>query len=114
MELRRPPAVLVSLAYLALFGSVVAFGAYFLLLKSVGAGPASFVGVSTPVLAMLLSTAFEGYRWTWIAAIGVVLAIAGNLLALRSRAPRARRFEARHPACLLRSAAIAARAALRR
>lgn len=71
-----------SLAYLAVFGSIAAFGAYFLLLKSVGPGPASFVGVSTPVIAMLLSTAFEGYGWTWIAAIGVVLAIAGNRLAL--------------------------------
>ncbi len=74
----------VSLAYLALFGSIAAFGAYFLLLKRVGAGPASFVGVSTPVLAMLLSTLFEGYRWTWVALVGVVLAIAGNLLALRA------------------------------
>jgi drug/metabolite transporter (DMT)-like permease len=74
-----------SLAYLALFGSVVAFGAYFLLLKRVGAGPASFVGVSTPVLAMLLSTVFEGYQWTWVAIVGVVLAIAGNLLALRAK-----------------------------
>ena len=55
------------------------------MLRRVGAGPASFVGVSTPVLAMLLSTLFEGYRWTWVAAVGVVLAIAGNLLALRAR-----------------------------
>lgn len=74
-----------SLAYLAVFGSIAAFGAYFLLLKRVGAGPASFVGVSTPVLAMLLSTMFEDYRWTWVAAAGVVLAMAGNLLALRAK-----------------------------
>ena len=36
-----------SLAYLAVFGSVVAFGAYLTLLAKVGAGPASYVGVST-------------------------------------------------------------------
>jgi drug/metabolite transporter (DMT)-like permease len=78
-----------SLAYLAVLGSIAAFGAYFLLLRRVGAGPASFVGVSTPVLAMLLSTLFEGYRWTWVAMVGVVLAVAGNLIALRApRAPR--------------------------
>ena len=71
--------------YLAVFGSIVAFGAYFLLLKRVGAGPASFVGVSTPVVAMLLSTLFEGYRWTWVAVVGVVLAVAGNLLALKGK-----------------------------
>jgi len=72
-----------SLLYLAVFGSIVAFGAYLTLLKLVGAGPASYVGVSTPVIAMLLSTIFEGYRWTWPAVLGVALAIAGNVLALR-------------------------------
>jgi drug/metabolite transporter (DMT)-like permease len=83
-----------SLVYLAVLGSIVAFGAYLTLLKHVGAGPASYVGVSTPVIAMLLSTFFEGYRWTWVGVLGVALAIAGNVLALRkgptrmSTAPR--------------------------
>jgi drug/metabolite transporter (DMT)-like permease len=75
----------VSLLYLAVFGSVFAFGAYLTLLKRVGAGPASFVGISTPVLALVLSTLFEGYRWTWVGAVGVVLAVAGNWLALAPR-----------------------------
>jgi drug/metabolite transporter (DMT)-like permease len=73
---------LLSLAYLAVFGSVIAFGAYLTLLKRVGGAPAGFVGVSTPVLALALSTLFEGYRWTWIAVLGVVLAVTGNWLAL--------------------------------
>ena len=75
-----------SLLYLALFGSVFAFGAYLTLLKRVGAGPSAFVGVSTPVIALVLSTLFEGYRWTWIGAVGVALAAAGNWLALRPTA----------------------------
>jgi len=79
-----------SLVYLAVFGSVVAFGAYLTLLKRVGAGPASFVGVATPVLALVLSTLFEGYRWTWISVLGVVLAIAGNWLGLRASPTPAR------------------------
>ncbi len=37
----------------------------------------------TPI-AILLSTLFEGYRWTWIAVLGVVLAVLGNALALRT------------------------------
>ncbi len=45
------PAYILSLAYLAVFGSVIAFGAYLTLLKRVGAGPAAYVGVSTPVIA---------------------------------------------------------------
>lgn len=74
---------LLSLAYLSVFGSIIAFGAYLTLLKRVGGGPAAFVGVATPVIALALSTLFEGYRWTWIAGLGVVLAVAGNWLALR-------------------------------
>jgi drug/metabolite transporter (DMT)-like permease len=41
--------------------------------------------VATPVLAMFLSSLVEGYRWTSIAVIGVLLAIAGNVLVLRGR-----------------------------
>ncbi len=72
-----------SLLYLAVFGSVVAFTAYFMLLNRVGAAVAAYTTVSTPVVAMLLSTLFEGYRWTWIAGLGVALAAFGNWLALR-------------------------------
>ena len=86
----RAPAYVASLMYLAVFGSVVAFGAYLTLLKQVGAGPASYVGVSTPVIALLLSTLFEGYRWTPVAVLGVVLAIIGNVMALRPGGTRRR------------------------
>jgi drug/metabolite transporter (DMT)-like permease len=81
------PAYVLSLLYLAVFGSIAAFGAYLTLLKHVGAGPAAFVGVATPVVALALSTLFEGYRWTWVAALGVNLAVAGNWLALRATRP---------------------------
>ena len=74
---------LLSLTYLSVFGSIIAFGAYLTLLKRVGAGPSSFVAVSTPVIALVLSTLFEGYRWTLVALCGVALAVFGNWLALR-------------------------------
>jgi drug/metabolite transporter (DMT)-like permease len=80
IDLRAP--YLASLVYLAVFGSVVAFGAYLTLLKEVGSASASYVAVATPIVAMLLSTLFEGYRWTPVAAFGVALAVAGNWLAL--------------------------------
>jgi len=79
---------LASLFYLTVFGSIVAFGAYFRLVELVGAGRASFITISTPVLAMALSTLFEGYRWTAAAAIGAALAAAGNYLALTGSRPR--------------------------
>ena len=82
----RAPYVL-SLLYLAVFGSIVAFATYLTLLKRVGPGPSSFIGVATPVVAMLVSTAFEGYQWTWVGVLGVALAAIGNLIALRPIAP---------------------------
>ena len=81
----RTAGYVLSLAYLALFGSVFAFGAYLKLLARVGAGPSSFVGIATPVIALVLSTLFEGYRWTWVGAVGLVLAVSGNWLALRGK-----------------------------
>ncbi len=79
----------VSLLYLAVFGTVVAFGSYLTLLKRVGPTRASYVAVATPIVAMALSTAFEGYRWTLLAGFGVVLALVGNRLALSPRRPSA-------------------------
>lgn len=76
-----------SLAYLSVFGSVVAFCAYLTLLKKVGPGLAAYVGVAVPIVALALSTLFEGYRWSWTAALGVVLAVVANWIALRSAAP---------------------------
>jgi drug/metabolite transporter (DMT)-like permease len=84
----RLPYVL-SLLYLAVFGSIVAFGTYLTLLERAGPGPSSFVGVATPVVAMLFSTAFEGYRWTSVGAIGVALAAVGNVIALYPSRPAA-------------------------
>jgi drug/metabolite transporter (DMT)-like permease len=87
-------AYVASLAYLAVFGSVVAFGAYLTLLKRVGAGPASYVGVVATVVALLMSTVFENQRWTVTTVAGVALAVAGNVLVLwrprrgRNRGPR--------------------------
>jgi drug/metabolite transporter (DMT)-like permease len=75
-------AYLASLVYLSVFGSIVAFGAYFKLIERIGAERASFTSVLIPVVAMFLSTVFENYRWTATAAIGAVLALAGNYLAL--------------------------------
>jgi drug/metabolite transporter (DMT)-like permease len=66
----------------------VAFLTYLPLLKKAGPATASFVGVATPVIAMLLTTAFEGYRWTAMGAAGVALAVLGNVIALRNRPPR--------------------------
>lgn len=81
-----PPPTLVyagALVYLALFGSVIAFLAYFALIGRIGADRAGYISVMIPILALVISTVMEGYRWTVPGGIGLGLAIAGNLLVLR-------------------------------
>jgi drug/metabolite transporter (DMT)-like permease len=46
---------------------------------------------AVPVVALALSTLFEGYRWTSVAALGAILAVAGNWLAPRAARTRWRR-----------------------
>ena len=74
-----------GLAYLGIVGSVVTFSLYFTLIRNMGAGRAAYVGVITPILAMLLSTLFESYVWTPLAMGGAVLALIGLVLALKAR-----------------------------
>lgn len=72
----------VSLLYLAVFGSVLAFGAYLTLLGRIGADRAAYATVLFPLVALLISTLVEGYTWTPVALAGVVLVLCGNLLVL--------------------------------
>jgi drug/metabolite transporter (DMT)-like permease len=72
-----------SLAYLATGASVVAFGCYLTLLSRIGAARAAYATVLFPIVALAISTAVEGYRWTLPAVAGAALALLGNLLVLR-------------------------------
>ena len=80
------PQYLGSLVYLAVLGSSLVFGCYMALLQRVGAARASYASVLFPIVALLISTALEGYRWSLAAIVGVILILAGNWLAL-SRVP---------------------------
>lgn len=82
------PGYLAGVAYLALFGSVLTFPIYFGLIRTLGAGRAAYNGVAVPVVAMALSTAFEGYRWTPLTIGGTVLSLAGLVVALLARTKR--------------------------
>jgi len=75
-----------SLAYLAIFGSVVAFGAYLTLLGRIGAHKAGYATVMFPVVALILSIAFEGLRLDLAIIIGATLVLLGNLLVLKKDA----------------------------
>ena len=79
------PRQLAGLAYLAIVGSVVTFPLYFALIRDWGPGKAAYNSVAVPVVAMALSTFFEGYQWTVLAGGGAVLAMIGLLIALSGR-----------------------------
>jgi drug/metabolite transporter (DMT)-like permease len=73
---------LAPMLYLTIFGSVVAFGCYMLLIGRIGAEYAAYVTLLMPIIALLLSTIFENFLWTAHAAIGVVIVLVGNLFIL--------------------------------
>ena len=78
VDLRRRPRVRAVARLPRLFGSVDRVRRVFPAAEAGRRRAASYVGVATPVVAMLLSTLFEGYRWTPTAAAGMVLAVLGN------------------------------------
>jgi drug/metabolite transporter (DMT)-like permease len=73
-----------SLAYLAILGSIIAFASYLTLLKRIGAARAGYIGVMVPILALLLSAAFEGFRFHALTWVGIAVSVAGNVLILRT------------------------------
>ncbi|AUJ68408.1 MULTISPECIES: DMT family transporter [Pseudoalteromonas] len=71
-----------SLIYLSVFGTVIAFGCYFSLLKNIGPEKASYLIVLFPFVAVALSTLFEGFEWQQNTFIGFILVILGNAIVL--------------------------------
>ena len=74
-----------SLTFLALFGSVVAFGTYLTLVGTMGADKAAYAIMVVPVVALGISSLAEGYVWTLPAVLGLALVVLGNFLALAKK-----------------------------
>lgn len=69
-----------ALLYLAIFGSVIGFTAYFYLVGRIGAGKAAYSTLLFPLVALLISTVWEDYHWQVNAVIGVILILCGNAI----------------------------------
>jgi len=82
------PGYTISLAYLTVFGSIVAFGAYLTLLGRIGAHRAGYAMVMFPVVALVLSILLEGLQPDATIILGTSLVLAGNLFVLWTRPPR--------------------------
>jgi drug/metabolite transporter (DMT)-like permease len=77
----------VGLVYLGLIASALAFFFYYRIIRAIGPAKAAYSSVLVPIVAMLISTIAEDYRWTGLAAAGGLMAVAGLLVALSGRRP---------------------------
>ena len=74
-----------SLLYLAIIGSVVAFYLYLKLLENIGSARAGYIGVIMPIIALIISTIFEGLQWTNNLIFGLPVLIFGCVLILNQK-----------------------------
>lgn len=72
-----------SLLYLSVFGSVIAFACYFTLIHRIGAQKTVFIGVVTPVISVLLSMRLEDYRPGGVEIVGIILCLSSVIWVLR-------------------------------
>ena len=77
-----------SLLYLALIGTVVAFYLYLKLLESIGSARAGYMGVVMPIIALIISTIFEGLQWTNNLIFGLPVLIFGCVLILNQKSKK--------------------------
>ena len=80
-----------SLMYLAIVGTVIAFGIYMKLVKNIGPTKAGYAFVLIPVVALTVSSIFEEFAWTIETVAGIALVVVGNIVVMISKAIQAKR-----------------------
>ncbi|MCK5420247.1 MAG: DMT family transporter, partial [Desulfobacterales bacterium] len=75
-----------SLFYLALFGTIIGFGCYLKLIGKIGADRAAYATMLFPIVALGISTVYEGYQWAAHNVIGMAVVLIGNWLVLNKKA----------------------------
>ena len=74
-----------SLLYLAIFGSIIAFGCYLTLVGNIGADRAAYATLLFPIVALVISTIWENYHWTISSVAGMFLILLGNFIILQKK-----------------------------
>jgi drug/metabolite transporter (DMT)-like permease len=72
-----------SLLFLSVFASIIAFLSYLTLLGRVGVDRGAYATLIIPLVALGISTVYEGYQWSAYAGFGMTMIITGNLLILK-------------------------------
>jgi drug/metabolite transporter (DMT)-like permease len=75
-----------SLFYLSFFGTIIGFGCYLKLIGKIGADRAAYVTMLFPIVALGISTVYEGYQWAAHNVIGMAVVLVGNWLVLNKKA----------------------------
>lgn len=71
-----------SLLFLAIVGTVFAFGAYLELIRVAGPARAAYCTVWFPIGALVISSYLEAFNWTALAGVAIALIAGGNVLVL--------------------------------
>lgn len=71
--------------YLGVIASAVTFPLYFNIIREVGPGQAAWSSVLIPIIAMGISTLFEGYRWAPLSIAGGLVTLVGLGIAVARR-----------------------------
>jgi len=79
---------ILSFLYLSIIGSVVAFYLYLKLLDNIGSARAGYIGVIMPIIALIISTIFEGLQWTNNLIFGLPVLIFGCVLILNQKSKK--------------------------
>ena len=74
-----------SLLYLSILGSIIAFAGYLTLLKRIGAARSGYIGVMVPIVALVISAAFEAFAWHVLTFAGIAVSVLGNVVILREK-----------------------------
>jgi drug/metabolite transporter (DMT)-like permease len=80
------PTYIGSILFLAIAGTAIGFFAYVTLIGRIGTARTAYITVVMPLVALILSTFFEGYVWTIYAFAGVALVLIGNAIVLSAPA----------------------------
>jgi drug/metabolite transporter (DMT)-like permease len=74
-----------SFLYLVIPGSIIAFMCYLTLVKNIGPELAGYTTVLCPVVALIISSYFEGYQWSMADFFGLFLVVLGNIFVLKKK-----------------------------
>lgn len=71
-----------ALVFLVLGASIGGFTLYLRLLTVIGPTKAAYILIVTPMIALIISSVFEGYQWQMNTFCGLCLVMAGNIMML--------------------------------